>query len=140
VDQTPVSITRRLRKLLRKKLITPHQYAVADALLWSCGRAGSPDIQVSYRRLAELAGVARSTVAEAIKVVKRLGVLTWRQTRIRVKWRSLVWRNVYRFLTGSDEQPADCSPVKKARGIEQGLGRLFYPAPLRTPAEQIALL
>ena len=136
----PVTITRRLRKLLRKGLITPHQYVVADALLWSCGEAGKPEIQVSYDRLAQLSGVARSTVAEAIKVLKRLGVLAWRQTRIRVKWRSLVWRNVYRFLTESDEAPTDCRPEKERRGIEGRIGQLFYPKPLRTVAEQLAML
>lgn len=136
----PCLVSKRIRKLLRKRLITPHQYAVADALLWSCGRAGNPEIQVAYARLAELAGVAVSTAKAAIKELNRLGVLTWRRTRIRVKWRSLVWRNIYRFLTESDETPADCRPVKKGRGIEDALGQLFFPKPERTVAEQLEQL
>ena len=130
----------RLRALHRSGKLSHTDYIVADALLWSCGTAGNPYIQVSYKRLAELSGVARSTVALALKVLKKLGVLTWRQTRIRVAWRSLVWRNVYQFLTGSDDTPAESRPEKKVRGSPGGLGRLFYQPPLRTVAEQLVLL
>lgn len=136
----PVLTWRRVRKLHRSGHISHACLAVADALLWSCGRAGNPEIQVAYARLAALAGVAESTAKAAIKELKRLGVLTWRRTRIRVKWRSLVWRNIYRFLTESDETPADCRPVKKGRGIEGALSPLFFPKPLRTVAEQLEQL
>jgi hypothetical protein len=140
VPNSSTKTARRLRALHRSGRLSHAHYAVADALLWSCGTADNPYIQVSYDRLAQLAGVARSTVAEALRVLKKLGVLAWRQTRIRVKWRSLVWRNVYQFLTGSDEWATESRPVKKTRGIEGGLGRLGYHPPVRTVAEQLAML
>jgi hypothetical protein len=95
----------RLRKLLRRGLITPHQFAVADALLWSCRAPGREEAQVSYHRLAKLAGVGRSTAVEAVKRLRDLGVLSWRKTRLRVVWSlgvaSRQWRNIYRLLAGS---------------------------------------
>lgn len=136
-------IARRLRQLHRSGELSHAHYAVADALLWSCGKADNPYIQVSYDKLAELAGVARSTVALALKELKRLGVLVWRQTRIRVKWRSLVWRNIYCFCTGSDDWATKerREEEKKERRQQQGgLARLFYLPAQRSVEEQLALL
>ena len=118
------TVAKRLRTLLRKGRITPHQYAVADALLWSCRAPGRDEAQISYHRLAKLAGVGRSTAVEAVRRLRSLGVLSWRQTRLRVAWSfgvaSRQWRNIYRLLphTESAAQPADRGQASKKAGIE----------------------
>lgn len=98
----PVPIAIRLRRLRAAGHLTPHAYAVADTLLWDCRLSGCDTTQVGYARIAELAGVCRSTVAESIQRLRDLGVLTWKKTRLRVKWAlgiaSRQWRNVYQFL------------------------------------------
>jgi hypothetical protein len=123
----PAPAASRLRKLLRKGLITPHQFAVADALLWSCRAPGRDEAQISYDRLAKLAGVGRSTAVEAVKRLRDLGVLSWRKTRLRVAWSlgvaSRQWRNIYRLLAGpfteSSEQPTDRVQASKKGGLEK---------------------
>jgi hypothetical protein len=122
----PAHAAKRLRTLLRKGLITPHQYAVGDAMLWSCRAPGRDEAQISYHRLAKLAGVGRSTAVEAVKRLRVLGVLSWRQTRLRVAWSlgvaSRQWRNIYRLLTGphteSSGQPTDRVQARKKDRIE----------------------
>ncbi len=52
-----------------------------DFLNWQDGRC-----YPSYQRLAKTAGVARSTVAEAIKVIEALGVMRVVNRIIRVRW------------------------------------------------------
>jgi hypothetical protein len=124
----PVPSAKRLRKLLRKALITPHQFAVADALLWSCRAPGRDEAQISYDRLAKLAGVGRSCAVAAIRRLRDLGVLSWRKTRLRVAWSlgiaSRQWRNVYRLLSGPctefAEQPTDSVQGSKKDCIEVG--------------------
>ena len=84
---------------------------VLGALVWVFHNARSGCCFPSYERIAEKAGVARSTVAEAIKALEFAGVLTWqnRITRIRERcqdlfgrdgwrWRVIRTSNAYRFL------------------------------------------
>jgi hypothetical protein len=54
---------------------------------------------LSYERIAEKAGVARSTVAEAIKALEFAGVLTWqnRITRVRERCADLFGRDGWRW-------------------------------------------
>jgi DNA-binding FadR family transcriptional regulator len=54
---------------------------VLGALLWAFHNTRSGICFPSYERIAERAGCARSTVAEAIKALEWAGVLTW-QNRI----------------------------------------------------------
>jgi len=123
-DAAPLA--RRLRTLLRNGRITPHYYAVADALLWSCRSPGRDEAQISYDRLARLAGVGRSTAVEAVRRLRDLGVLSWRKTRLRVSWSlgvaSRQWRNIYRLLaprTESSDQPANRKQARKKEAHEQ---------------------
>jgi hypothetical protein len=64
---------------------------VLGALLWAFHNARTGICFPSYERIAERAGCARSTVAEAIKALEWVGVLTWqnRITRIRERCRDL---------------------------------------------------
>jgi hypothetical protein len=120
------TLAKRLRTLLRAGKITPHQYAVGDALLWSCRAPGRDEAQVGYHRLARLACVGRSTAVEAVKRLRDLGVLSWRKTRLRVAWSlgvaSRQWRNIYRLLAGphteSSQQPTDRAQARKKDCIE----------------------
>ena len=72
---------------------------VLGALLWAFHNARSGCCFPSYERIAERAGCARSTVAEAIKALEWAGVLTWqnRITRIRERCRDLFGHNGWRW-------------------------------------------
>lgn len=72
---------------------------VLDALLWVFHNARSGCCFPSYERIAEKAGVARSTVALSIKALEFAGVLTWqnRITRIRERCRDLFGRDGWRW-------------------------------------------
>jgi hypothetical protein len=83
---------------------------VLSALLWAFHNARSGVCFPSYERIAEKAGCARSTVAEAIKTLEWAGVLTWqnRITRVRERvqdlwgragwrWRVIRTSNAYAF-------------------------------------------
>src|SRR6516165_3015410 len=83
---------------------------VLEALLWRFHNSRTGCCFPSYERIAERAGCARSTVAEAIKVMEWAGILTWqnRITRIRERcsdlwgregwrWRVIRTSNCYQF-------------------------------------------
>jgi hypothetical protein len=72
---------------------------VLGALLWAFHNARTGCCFPSYERIAERAGCARSTVAEAIKALEGAGVLTWqnRITRIREACTDLFGRNAWRW-------------------------------------------
>jgi len=123
---------------------------VLGALLWAFHNARTGVCFPSYKRIAEKAGCARSTVAEAIKALEFAGVLTWqnRITRIRERCRDLFgregwrWRvirtsNAYVFLdpasksdyrTGIPNQeipnPVSAKPIDPDSPLEGALMRL----------------
>ena len=105
-------IARRGRKLLRLGKITHRQYALLDALLWSCRGAGRATTRVSYGQLQQVAHLARSTVAGALRMLERLGLLQRQRHRIlaiganggRV-WKQLV--SSYRLVVGVDSREFD---------------------------------
>jgi hypothetical protein len=83
---------------------------VLSALLWAFHNARSGCCFPSYERIAEKAGCARSTVAEAIKALEWAGVLTWQNRIVRVRerchdlfgkegwrWRVIRTSNAYLF-------------------------------------------
>jgi hypothetical protein len=72
---------------------------VLSALLWMFHNARSGCCFPSYERIAERAGCARSTVAEAIKALEWAGVLTWqnRIVRIRERCRDLFGKDGWRW-------------------------------------------
>ena len=72
---------------------------VLGALLWVFHNARSGCCFPSYETIAAKAGCARSTVAEAIKVLEFAGVLTWqnRIVRIRERCRDLFGRTGWRW-------------------------------------------
>ena len=66
-------------------LVTAKALAVLEALLWGFHNAKSGLCFPSYERIAEAAGCARSTVAEALKALEEAGVLSWVQRIKRVR-------------------------------------------------------
>ena len=71
--------------------ITAKALAVLEALLWGFHNARSGLCFPSYEKIAERAGCARSTVAEAIKALEDAGLLTWvnRLKRVRERCKDL---------------------------------------------------
>jgi DNA-binding MarR family transcriptional regulator len=69
--------------------ITAKALAVLEALLWGFHNARSGLCFPSYDRIAERAGCARSTVAEALKALEAAGVLTWVNRLVRIRERRL---------------------------------------------------
>ena len=57
--------------------VTAKAFAILEALLWGFHNARSGLCFPSYERIAERAGCARSTVAEALKALEAAGILTW---------------------------------------------------------------
>jgi hypothetical protein len=72
---------------------------VLSALVWVFHNARSGCCFPSYETIADKAGCARSTVAEAIKALEFAGVLTWqnRITRIRERCTDLFGRDGWRW-------------------------------------------
>ena len=57
--------------------VTAKALSVLQALLWGFHNASSGLCFPSYEKIAEAAGCARSTVAEAIKALEDAGILSW---------------------------------------------------------------
>ena len=120
---------------------------VLQALLWGFHNSRSGICFPSYEKIAEKAECARSTVAEALKVLEWAGVLTWqnRITRILVRERDLFgqwaarWQvirtsNAYVF---TDPKPQlsggfSCKSENRAGTQNQELN-LLRPAPAPNP-------
>src|ERR1700677_4663345 len=85
------ALSRRTEKGKHYGIITAKALDILKALLWDFHNARSGLCFPSYESIAEKAGCARSTVAEAIKALEDAGVLTWvhRIERIREVARGL---------------------------------------------------
>jgi hypothetical protein len=80
------AVAKRGRKLMRAGRITHHQLALLDCLLWSCRNPTTGTIVASYSALERLAHMARATIAEALRVLERLHVLSRIKRRVRLAW------------------------------------------------------
>jgi hypothetical protein len=78
-------LTRRTEKGKAYGQLTAKAVAVLEALLWAFHNAKSGLCFPSYERIAEAAGCARSTVAEALKALEDARVLSWVQRIKRVR-------------------------------------------------------
>jgi hypothetical protein len=124
---------------------------VLQALLWGFHNSRSGVCFPSYERIAEKAECARSTVAEALRVLEWAGVLTWqhRITRIRERctdlfgrhgwrWRVIRTSNCYQF---ADPQAAVSASIPSKSGNRPGtqdqeVSKLL-PAPAVDPASPL---
>jgi hypothetical protein len=102
-------LSRRTEKGRAYGVVTAKALAVLEALLWAFHNARSGLCSPSYETIAEAAGCARSTVAEA-KALEDAGILSWvhRIKRVREacpdllgdngwRWRVLRTSNAYNF-------------------------------------------
>jgi hypothetical protein len=109
-------LSRRTEKGRAYGVVTAKALAVLESLLWLFHNKVSGWCFPSYETIAEAAGCARSTVAEAIKALEEAGVMSWvhRIKRVRVAcpdlfggegWRLVPQRtsNAYHF---NDPSPA----------------------------------
>jgi len=103
-------LSRRTEKGRAYGIVTAKALAVLEALLWGFHNAKSGLCFPSYEKIAEAAGCARSTVAEALKALEDAGILSWVQRVKRVRercpdllgdngwrWRVLRTSNAYNF-------------------------------------------
>jgi Helix-turn-helix domain len=157
--EAKVRVMHLIRCLLRRTekgkaygAITAKAEAVARALLWAFHNAKSGLCFPSYEAIAEAAGCARSTVAEAIKALEDAGVLTWVQRVRRVRepcadlfgrggwrWRVVRTSNAYSFVdpsksekpSGTADQAIPCAVSAPRRPmntrLEASIGRPQEP-------------
>lgn len=93
------ALMRRTEKGRAYGQISAKALAVLEALLWGFHNARSGLCFPSYEKIAERAGCARSTVAEALKALEMAGVLSWvnRIARIRERCTDLFGQNGTRW-------------------------------------------
>ena len=112
-------LSRRTEKGRAYGAVTAKALAVLEALLWGFHNAKSGLCFPSYERIAEAAGCARSTVAEALKALEDAGIMTWVQRVKRVRercadllgdngwrWRVLRTSNAYNFRDPGSPDPS----------------------------------
>jgi len=117
---------------------------VLGALLWAFHNARSGCCFPSYERIAERAGCARSTVAEALRALEWAGVLTWQNRIVRIRercrdlfgregwrWRVIRTSNAYVFR---DPQAVNSRPVPSKSDQRTGTPDQEDSKPLQAPA------
>jgi hypothetical protein len=110
------AIAARGRLLHRRGQLTHAQYCLLDVMLWAARKPGSAVLVSSLKMLARLAGQARSTAAEGVAVLERLGLIQRIRRRVRVAWMGLAiasrqLANAYRLVPPDTESGA--RPVKE---------------------------
>ena len=136
------ALTKRTEARKHYGALTAKMLAVLEALLYHFHNARSGLCFPSYETIATAADCDRSTVAEAIKTLEDVGILTWvnRITRIReasrdlfgkivLRWRVIRTSNSYHFL--------DPQPVKTPSSRVYLLSRKF---PLEPRFKSLILL
>ena len=81
------ALSRRTEKGKHYGELTAKALAVLEALLWGFHNSRSGLCFPGYEKIADRAGCARSTVAEAIKALEDAGILSWVNRLIRVRER-----------------------------------------------------
>jgi CRP-like cAMP-binding protein len=138
-------LARRTEKGRAYGVITAKALAVLEALLWGFHNAKSGVCFPSYERIAEAAGCARSTVAQALKALEDAEILSWvhRIKRVREpcpdllgatgwRWRVLRTSNSYAF---SDPSPAGAQPNFSKSEKETGTPNQEFFSPIRANRE-----
>jgi hypothetical protein len=119
---------------------------VLEALLWGFHNSRTGCCFPSYERIAEKAVCARSTVAEALKVLEWAGVLTWQHRIARVRercqdlfgqwatrWRVIRTSNAYVFR--DPQRPLAGVPASKSENPAGTLNQRFsFPCPDKSVA------
>ena len=116
------------RRLLTANILTPHDYAVLDTMLWRLRRPGRWDFAAPYKVIARLAGVCRDCAFEAVRKFELIGILTKQKNRIIVRWgrnraqiASRQAANIYVFHTPSTESARPATSI--------GIDRFYLTVP-----------
>jgi hypothetical protein len=138
-------LARRTEKGKAYGQVTAKALAVLEALLWGFHNAKSGICFPSYERIAEAAGCARSTVAQALKALDDAKILSWVQRIKRVRepcpdllgatgWRWRVRRtsNSYAF---NDPSPVGGQPNSSKSEKETGTPNQEFFSPMRASRE-----
>jgi Helix-turn-helix domain len=138
-------LARRTEKGKAYGQVTAKALAVLEALLWGFHNAKSGICFPSYERIAEAASCARSTVAQALRVLEDAKILSWvhRIKRVREpcpdllgatgwRWRVLRTSNSYAF---SDPSPAGAQPNFSKSEKETGTPNQEFFSPIRANRE-----
>lgn len=142
------ALSRRTEKGKHYGALTAKALAVLEVLLWGFHNSKSGLCFPGYETIAERAGCARSTVAEAIKALEEAGVLSWVNRLKRVKercedlfgrwgWQVTVQRtsNAYHFtdprpgFVGGDVGKSSKSEFPTGTPIQDSLSLSPPPAP-----------
>ena len=124
-------IAGRARALLRLGEITRAQYALLDALLWTCRRRGQAVTRAAYSWLQTVVHAARSTIAAGLAALERVGLIARARSRVLAIGANggRIWKqlpNSYRFASnggkplparGSDRRP-DSKPQDHTHCVE----------------------
>ena len=74
------------RGLRELRLLTPHDFAVLDTMLWTMRKPGEAALEPSYEDIARKSGVKRDTVISAVKKLVQFGLLTKTKQWVIVQW------------------------------------------------------
>jgi hypothetical protein len=126
-------------------VVTAKALVVLEALLWAFHNAKSGLCFPFYEKIAEAAGCARSTVAEAIRALEDTGIMSWVQRIKRVRercsdllgdygwrWRVLRTSNAYNF-----RDPGAPLPLReKVAFLPSPKSRLEHPIKYFSPQKE----
>jgi hypothetical protein len=74
------------RGLKELRLLTPHDFAVLDAMLWTLREPGHAELEPKYADIARKAGVKRDAAINAVKKLVQFGLLTKTKQWVIVQW------------------------------------------------------
>jgi hypothetical protein len=74
------------RGLKELRLLTPHDFAVLDTMLWTMRKPGHSELEPSYEDIARKSGVKRDTAINAVKKLVQFGLLTKTKQWVIVQW------------------------------------------------------
>ena len=74
------------RGLRELRLLTPHDFAVLDTMLWTLRTPGHAELEPKYADIARKAGVKRDTAISAVKKLVQFGLLTKTKQWVIVQW------------------------------------------------------
>src|SRR4051812_20615921 len=74
------------RALKELGLLTSHDFAVLDTMLWTLRKPGEAMLEPSYADIARKSGVKRDTAIQAVKKLVAFGLLTKAKQWVIVQW------------------------------------------------------
>jgi Helix-turn-helix domain len=74
------------RGLRELRLLTPHDFAVLDTMLWTMRKPGEAMLEPSYADIARKSGVKRDAAINAVKKLVQFGLLTKAKQWLIVQW------------------------------------------------------